>query len=89
MVFHLPAGLTSGRFERRGSSEIWISDELPDKLEELWADLLQQAPVTGLQPHLCWSGDHGRPEAPADADAVRLEEVLAADFAAYREERLP
>ena len=89
MVFHLPAGLTSGRFERRGSSEIWICDELPDKLEELWADLLQQAPVTGLQPHLCWPGDHGRPEAPAAADAVRLEEVLAADFAAYREERLP
>lgn len=89
MVFHLPAGLTSGRFERRGSTEIWISDELPDALEELWVDLLRQAPVTGLQPHLCWPGDHGRPETLASADAVRLEEVLAADFAAYREKRLP
>lgn len=89
MVFHLPAGLTSGRFERRGSAEVWFSDELPDGLEELWVDLLRQAPVTGLQPHLCWQGDHGTPERLEAADAVRLEEVLAADFAAYREKRLP
>ncbi|WP_406176953.1 DUF4253 domain-containing protein [Streptomyces canus] len=89
MVFSLPDGLPSGRFEQRGSSEVWICDELPDDVEKVWVDLLRQAPVTGLQPHLCWPGDPARPTNPAAADAVRLEEVLAADFAEYRERRLP
>ncbi|MCX5261348.1 DUF4253 domain-containing protein [Streptomyces canus] len=89
MVFSLPEGLPSGRFEQRGPSEVWICDELPDDVETVWADLLRRAPVTGLQPHLCWPDDPARPADPAAADAVRLEEVLAADFAEYRERRLP
>ncbi|MET7732328.1 DUF4253 domain-containing protein [Streptomyces sp. NPDC005402] len=89
MVFSLPHGLPTGRFERRGPTEIWVSDELPDDMEELWADLLRQAAVTGLHPHLCWPDDSSRPADPAAADAVRLDDVLAADFAEYRERRLP
>ncbi|MDQ1070401.1 DUF4253 domain-containing protein [Streptomyces canus] len=89
MVFSLPDGLPSGRFEQRGPSEVWFSDGLPDDAEELWADLLRQAAVTGLYPHLCWPKDPPRPADPAAADAVRLDEVLAADFAEYRRKRLP
>ncbi|MFF0094409.1 DUF4253 domain-containing protein [Streptomyces canus] len=89
MVFSLPDGLPSGRFERRGPTEVWLCDELPDSVEELWAGLLRQASVTGLYPHLCRPDDHGRPENPAAADAVELEAVLEADFAAYRQKRLP
>ncbi|MFE3030289.1 DUF4253 domain-containing protein [Streptomyces canus] len=89
MVFSLPVGLPSGRFEVRGPAELWICDELPDNMEKLWADLLRQAPVTGLQPHLCRPNDPARPADPAAADAVRLDEVLAADFAEYRRRRLP
>lgn len=88
MVFSLPAGLPSGRFEPRGSTEVWFSDELPDDVEELWADLLRQAAVTGLQPHLCRPERRGRPMDPGAADAVDLEVVLAADFAEYRRRRL-
>ncbi|WP_405472944.1 DUF4253 domain-containing protein [Streptomyces canus] len=89
MVFSLPDGLPSGRFEQRGPSEVWICDELPDDVGKVWAELLGRAPVTGLQPHLCWPDDPARPADPAAADAVRLEEVLAADFTEYRERRLP
>ncbi|MFK4105496.1 hypothetical protein ACI2L1_36640 [Streptomyces sp. NPDC019531] len=89
MVFSLPGGLPPGRFEQRGPTEIWLCDELPDDGEELWADLLRQAAVTGLHTHLCRPDDAGRPADPAAADAVRLDEVLAADFAEYRRERLP
>jgi hypothetical protein len=53
MVFSLPDGLPPGRFERRGPTEVWFSDELPDEMAELWADLLRRAAVTGLYPHLC------------------------------------
>ncbi|MDT7846149.1 DUF4253 domain-containing protein [Streptomyces justiciae] len=89
MVFSLPAGLPPGRFERRGPAEIWVCDELPDDIDELFAELLRQAAVTGRYPHLCWPDPHDRPEDPAAADAIRLDEVLAADFAAYRQKRLP
>ncbi|MEU9172354.1 DUF4253 domain-containing protein [Streptomyces sp. NPDC048420] len=89
MVFSLPDGLPPGRFERRGPTEVWLSDELPDQVGELWADLLGKAAVTGLYPHLCWPEDPSRPTDPAAADAVRLDEVLAVDFAEYRRERLP
>lgn len=89
MVFSLPAGLPPGRFERRGPVEVWICEELPDGIAELWADLLRRAPATGLHPHLCWPDDPARPRDPAAADAVRLDEVLAADFAEYRRQRLP
>ncbi|MEU6350910.1 DUF4253 domain-containing protein [Streptomyces sp. NPDC047072] len=91
MTFSLPRELRlpSGRFERRGPTEIWLADELPDDIEELWVELLRRAPDTGLYPHLCWPGDHGAPEGAEAADAVDLEKVLAVDFTAYREARLP
>jgi len=89
MVFSLPAGLPPGRFERRGPTEIWVCGELPDDVDVLFGELLRQAAVTGLYPHLCRPNDLDRPEDPAAADAIRLDEVLSADFAAYRERRLP
>lgn len=89
MTFSLPAGLPSGHFARRGPTEIWLADELPDGLEELWVRLLRRAPAGGLYPHLCWPGDHVTPGGTAAADAVDLDKALTADFAAYREARLP
>ncbi|NEB02067.1 DUF4253 domain-containing protein [Streptomyces sp. SID13726] len=89
MVFSLPDGLPSGRFERWGSVEVWVSGELPDDVDELWVRLLGRAGVTGLYPHLCRPGSPVRPVDPGAADAVDLEGVLAADFAEYRRRRLP
>lgn len=91
MVFPLPTELPlpSGRFEQRGDVEVWFSDELPDDLVELWPRLLESAEVTGLYPFICWPDDHGRPEDLSEIDAIRLDAVLAADFAEYRRRRLP
>ncbi|MBK3581402.1 DUF4253 domain-containing protein [Streptomyces sp. MBT65] len=91
MVFSLPheLPLPSGRFESRGEVEVWFSDELPEDLVELWPRLLESAEVTGLYPFICWPDNHGRPEDLGEVDAIRLDTVLAADFAEYRSRRLP
>ncbi|WP_405948143.1 hypothetical protein OG588_17735 [Streptomyces prunicolor] len=91
MVFPLPDELSplSGRFEARGEVEVWFSDELPEDLVELWPRLLESAEVTGLYPFICWRGDPYQAEDLSEVDAVRLDDVLAADFAEYRRRRLP
>ena len=91
MAFPLPAEppLPSGRFEPRGDVEVWFSDELPDDLVELWPRLLESADVTGLYPFICWRDDPYQPTDLSEVDAVRLDAVLAADFAEYRRRRLP
>ena len=91
MTFPLPAEppLPSGRFEPRGDVEVWFSDELPDDLVELWSRLLESADVTGLYPFICWRDDPHQPEDLSEVDAIRLDAVLAADFAEYRRRRLP
>lgn len=85
--FRCPTGCPRGGSSNGVRRRVWICDELPDDVEKVWAELLRRAPVTGLQPHLCWPDDPARPADPAAADAVRLEEVLAADFAEYRRRR--
>ncbi|RPF33687.1 uncharacterized protein DUF4253 [Streptomyces sp. TLI_185] len=89
MVFPLPDGLPSGRFESRGAVDVWVSEELPDDIVELWPRLMESAAETGVQPHLCWPGDPFFLQDLEAVDAVRLESVLAADFAEYRQKRLP
>ncbi|UUU19953.1 DUF4253 domain-containing protein [Streptomyces sp. DSM 40750] len=89
MPFPLPDGLPAGRVAARGPAHIWISDEFPDALEELWPQLLNEHEATGLLPVL-WRADAiGEPLDPGLVDAIRLEDVLAADFAEYRRRRLP
>ncbi|WP_225848210.1 DUF4253 domain-containing protein [Streptomyces sp. HPF1205] len=88
MTFTLPDGLPPGRSELPGSAGIWISDDLPEDIEGLWSLLLDQQEVTGLFPLLCWPGTPARSYL-AEADAIRLEPVLAAAFAEYRRRRLP
>ncbi|MFE7842301.1 DUF4253 domain-containing protein [Streptomyces sp. NPDC057474] len=89
MPFPLPDGLPVGRFTTRGPAHTWVSDELPDDLEELWPRLLSEHEATGLLPVLSRADAIGEPLDPALVDAVRLEEALAADFAEYRRRRLP
>ncbi|MEV7682660.1 DUF4253 domain-containing protein [Streptomyces sp. NPDC088341] len=88
MVFTLPDGLPPGRFEPHGSAGVWVSDDLPDDIERLWGLLLEQQQTTGLRPLLCRPGSPARSHL-AQADAIRLESVLAADFDEYRRQRLP
>src|SRR5882757_3925284 len=88
MTFALPDGLPPGRPEPHGSAGVWISDELPEDIERLWGHLLEQQEATGLFPLLC-SADLPARSQLAEADAMRLEPVLAADFAEYRRQRLP
>ncbi|MEV6541714.1 DUF4253 domain-containing protein [Streptomyces sp. NPDC051665] len=91
MAFPLPneLPLPSGRFEPRGEVEVWFSDELPDDLAELWPRLLESADVTGLYPFICWRDDPYQLTDLSEVDAMRLDAVLAADFAEYRRRRLP
>ena len=89
MVFPLPDGLPSGRFESRGAVDVWVSEELPDDIVELWPRLMKSAEATGVYPHLCRPDDRFFLQDLEDVDAVRLETVLAADFAEYRRKRLP
>ncbi|MGX9886938.1 DUF4253 domain-containing protein [Streptomyces sp. NPDC002276] len=91
MVFPLPdeLSLSSGRFEPRGEVEVWFADELPDGIAELWPRLLERAEVSGLYPFICWREAPHRPEDVSEVDAIRLDAVLAADFAEYRRRRLP
>ncbi|WP_232838424.1 DUF4253 domain-containing protein [Streptomyces geranii] len=68
---------------------MWVSDEFPQDVEELWPRLLSESRRHGLIPFLCLPDAMGRPCDLDHVDAVRLEEVLATDFAAYRRRRLP
>lgn len=79
----------SGRFEARGEVEVWFSDELPEDLVELWPRLLESAEVTGLYPFICWRDDPYQVQDLSEVDAIRLDDVLAADFVEYRRRRLP
>jgi hypothetical protein len=91
MVFPLPDELSplSGRFEARGEVEVWFSDELPEDLVGLWPRLLESAEVTGLYPFICWRDDPYQVQDLSEVDAIRLDDVLAADFVEYRRRRLP
>lgn len=88
-MFTLPDGLPPGRFLSRDPVPVWVSDEFPQDAERLWPRLLSETRKHGLVPLLCWPDAMGRPLDLDHVDAVRLEEVLAADFAAYRRRRLP
>ncbi|MFE0461240.1 DUF4253 domain-containing protein [Kitasatospora sp. NPDC058965] len=89
MAFPLPDGLPPGRFESRGTVDVWLSDELPPDIEELWSQLLDRSPVTGLFPLLCRPDSQGQQHDLAGVDAITLEQRLAAEFAEYRRQRLP
>lgn len=68
---------------------MWVSDEFPQDIERLWPRLLGTRRTHGVVPLLCWDTAMGGPLGLDHVDAVRLEEVLAADFAEYRRRRLP
>ncbi|WP_445279307.1 DUF4253 domain-containing protein [Streptomyces sp. DSM 118148] len=88
MVFALPEGLPPGRFVSSGPVCVWVADELPSNVEGVWRPLLHGQDDTGLVPLL--SGPFlDRPTDLAEISAVRLENVLASDFAEYRRRRLP
>jgi hypothetical protein len=89
MLFALPDGLPPGRFLSRGPVRVWVSDEFPQDVERLWPRLMSEHRAHGLVPLLCWPDAMGRPLSLEHVDAVRLEEVLAADFDEYRRRRLP
>jgi hypothetical protein len=89
MSFVLPDGLPPGRFLSSGAVRVWVSDEFPQDVDQLWPRLLSEQKACGLVPLLCWPDAMGRSLGLDHVDAVRLEEVLAADFAAYRRRRLP
>ncbi|MFI6874063.1 DUF4253 domain-containing protein [Streptomyces sp. NPDC050400] len=89
MPFALPDGLPPGQFLSSGPVPLWSSDDFPDDVEVLWPRLLQDLRGRGLVPLLCGPGSPGKPLGLDHVDAVRLEEVLAADFAEYRRRRLP
>lgn len=88
VTFTLPDGLPPGRSEPPGSAGIWISNELPEDIERLCDLHLEQQEVTRLFPLLCWPGSPARSQL-AEADAIRLEPLLAARFVEYRQRRLP
>ncbi|WP_405959681.1 DUF4253 domain-containing protein [Streptomyces sp. NBC_00024] len=89
MPFSLTHGLPAGRFTPHGPSHIWISDEFPRALRELWPRLLSEHGTTGLLPVLYRGDVIGEPLDPGLVDDLCLEEVLATDFAEYRRRRLP
>ncbi|WP_330240076.1 DUF4253 domain-containing protein [Streptomyces sp. NBC_00525] len=89
MSFALPDGLPSGRFLSSGPTRFWVSDELPQDVDQLWPRLLRKQNAHGLVPLLCWPDALGRPPGLDQVDGIRLEEVLATDFAEYRRRRLP
>lgn len=60
------------------------SEELPYDIAELWPRLMKSAEATGVYPHLCRPDDPFFLQDLKDVDAVRLESVLAPDFAEYR-----
>ncbi|MDI1459094.1 DUF4253 domain-containing protein [Streptomyces sp. ATE26] len=87
MVFALPEGLPQGRFVSSGSVCVWIADEPPSDVDGVWRRLLHGQEDTGLVP-LLGGPFLGRPTDLAEISAVRLENVLASDFAEYRRHRL-
>ncbi|MGW0630240.1 hypothetical protein [Streptomyces sp. NPDC002758] len=89
MDFKLPEGLPPGRSVTHGALRVWVSDEFPEDIEQLWPLLLKEQKSSGLFPLLSWPGLMGRPLDLDRIDAVRLEDVLAAGFAEYRRRRLP
>ncbi|MER6464400.1 DUF4253 domain-containing protein [Streptomyces sp. NPDC001228] len=89
MSFALPDGLPPGRFQAHGPACVWVSDAFPEDVHRLWRSLLNGREQHGLVPLLSWRDELGSPIGPAEVDAVRLDEVLPADFAEYRRGRLP
>ncbi|SEB65633.1 protein of unknown function [Streptomyces sp. 2131.1] len=88
-MFTLPDALPPGRFLTLGLSPVWVSDGFPRDVEALWPRLLNEHRSHGLVPLLCRPDEMGRPVAPHDVEPLPLDEVLAADFVAYRRHRLP
>ncbi|MGW4031284.1 Ku protein [Streptomyces sp. NPDC004838] len=76
MSFTLPSGLPPGRFVHSGPARVWPV-------------LLSKQRARGLVPLPYRPDAIGEPLGLDDVDAVRLEEVLATDFAEYRRTRLP
>ncbi|MFD3842776.1 DUF4253 domain-containing protein [Streptomyces sp. NPDC058642] len=89
MSFTLPTGLPAGRFLSCGPTDLWVSDEFPQNIEQLWPRLRGEHGTHGRIPLLCWPSAMGSGLSLVDVEAIRLEEVLAADFAEYRRKRLP
>ncbi|MFB7829277.1 DUF4253 domain-containing protein [Streptomyces hydrogenans] len=89
MSFALPDGLPHGRLLSSGPACVWVSDEFPHDIERLWPRLSREQKACGLVPLLCRPDAMGKPLGLDHVDAVRLEEVLATDFAEYRRRRLP
>lgn len=89
MISALPEGLPADRFAPWGAEGAWISDGLPPDLERIWGQVLAQHAATGLLPLLCRPVPPTRSAELAEVEAVRLDEVLPVDFAAYRRKRLP
>ncbi|MEW2622898.1 DUF4253 domain-containing protein [Streptomyces sp. NPDC048106] len=89
MSFALPDGLPPGRLLSSGPVRIWVSDAFPQDVDQLWPRLLSEQKSCGLVPLLCRPDAMGRPLGLDHLDPVRLEEVLATDFAEYRRRRLP
>ncbi|MEU2248396.1 hypothetical protein [Streptomyces sp. NPDC019224] len=89
MSFVLPDGMPPGRFLSSGPTHVWVSDEFPQDIDQLWPRLLSDQEARGLVPILCWPDVLGSPLGLNHVDAVRLEEVLATNFAEYRRRRLP
>ncbi|MFC9746750.1 DUF4253 domain-containing protein [Streptomyces niveus] len=87
-MFTLPDGLPPGRFSSRDHVPVWVSDEFPQDIERLWPRLLSEPGAHGLVPLLRSPAYMGEPLSPRRVDAIRLEEVLAADFVEYRRKRL-
>jgi hypothetical protein len=88
MRFALPDGLPSGQFLSSSPVPVWVSDTLPQDVERLWPALLSMQTTTGLIPLLALPDALGRPLDLERIDAIRLEDVLATDFAEYRRRRL-
>ncbi|MEV5604634.1 DUF4253 domain-containing protein [Streptomyces sp. NPDC052299] len=89
MSFVLPDGLPYGRFLSSGPTRLWISDEFPQNVDQLWSCLLREQNTHGLVPLLCRPDVLGEPLGLDQVDGVLLEEALATDFAEYRRGRLP
>jgi hypothetical protein len=61
MSFALPDGLPPGRFLPSDLPRVWVSDEFPRDVEELWPRLLSYQSAYGLVPLLCRPDAMGTP----------------------------
>ncbi|SDJ38606.1 protein of unknown function [Streptomyces indicus] len=68
---------------------VWVSDEFPDDVGQLWSRLRYGQASSGLVPLLVRPDVIGSPLGLDRVDSVCLHEVLPAAFAAYRRARLP